>query len=272
MRGSVLIVALWTLEFMAFLAVVMSLHAGFRIQAAARLTRRISSHQAAWGAAEEAIASLLKQKEKGEGFTSGEGFTLVEENGKISLNAAPAGTLSALLAQFTDPSNAEEIAAAAVDWREKNGSLESVEELLLVEGMDSDLFFLVRDSVTVFGNGKVNLNAAGPAILKGMGFSSSLANKLLLYRKGPGPDESFGTPDDGRFSSVGTFPAELNQGQPLSKEELAEASALAGSGLFTAESDLFELNVRKGNPGEPGFRAFRFLVNLEGAIQQWREE
>ena len=43
--------------------------------------------------------------------------------------------------------------------------MESLDELLLVNGMTKDIFERIKDYVTVWGSGMVNINTAGREVL-----------------------------------------------------------------------------------------------------------
>ncbi|MCK5654772.1 MAG: general secretion pathway protein GspK [Candidatus Aureabacteria bacterium] len=105
----------------------------------------------------------------------------------------------------------------------KNGHLDTVEELLLVKGVtgdllyeedaDSDTSFLdgdgdgvsnirLKDIITVYTDGKVNINTAGLEVLSSLiGGNAELARNIIKYRAGA--DGVDGTEDDSPFSSAG---------------------------------------------------------------------
>lgn len=139
-------------------------------------------------------------------------FGLVDEGGKINVNFADIYTLTRL---FTTPGgldadSSKKLAANVIDWRDQNDTIHvgekilgesavylkegyayaprnkplvCVEELLLVIGMTPEVFLKIRDHVTVFGNGKVNVNTASPDVLEAMGVSRNLADKIVLFRE-----------------------------------------------------------------------------------------
>ena len=143
---------------------------------------------------------------------------LRDEERCININTADPIKLARL------PGMTNEIAACIVDWRDvdnvpldagseqgyydllerpykcKNGPLTVSEELMLVKGMSAALFAGIKDYVTVYGDGKVNVNTAPYEVLIALGMTDLLAKRIIEYRNGQ--DAKSGTPDDGIFQDV----------------------------------------------------------------------
>ncbi len=105
----------------------------------------------------------------------------------------------------------------------KNGHLDTVEELLLVKGVTGDLLYeedanlntafldedrdsvssiRLKDIITVYTDGKVNVNTAGLEVLSALiGGRVELAQNIIKHRAGA--DGVDGTEDDSPFSSAG---------------------------------------------------------------------
>ena len=122
------------------------------------------------------------------------------------------------------PGITSEIAACIVDWRDvnnvpldvgaeqgyydllerpyrcKNGPFIVPEELMLVKGMTAPLFEGIKNYVTVYGDGKVNINTAPYKVLIALGMTDLLASRIIEYRNGT--DGRPGTSDDGVFQDV----------------------------------------------------------------------
>jgi general secretion pathway protein K len=116
---------------------------------------------------------------------------LADEERRINVNRATPELLSALFEKIgeTDSATAQSLAAAVTDWRDgddepqaegaesayyrglqppyecRNDLLESVAELRLVKGMTDECFARIHPFVTVYGQGTVNFNTAGEAVL-----------------------------------------------------------------------------------------------------------
>lgn len=67
----------------------------------------------------------------------------------------------------------------------KNGLLETTEELLLVKGMTPEVFDRVRDHMTVYGDGEININCASTLILESLSeeMDAALAQFIIDQRK-----------------------------------------------------------------------------------------
>ncbi|MFC1624075.1 general secretion pathway protein GspK [Candidatus Omnitrophota bacterium] len=176
-----------------------------------------------------------KEYEEGEDLYYG----MMDEERKININMdkIPHGDntaefrriLNALFSNFTEDSI--DIVNAIIDWQDggdfdsltfpggaedfyyeteygyscKDAGFETVEELLLVKGMDRDLFDRVKDHITVYSNGKININTASKEVLGVIiddekGTYTSLVNDIIDFRKGT--DGREGTEDDRVFTEI----------------------------------------------------------------------
>ncbi|MEK6564008.1 MAG: general secretion pathway protein GspK [Candidatus Omnitrophota bacterium] len=66
----------------------------------------------------------------------------------------------------------------------KNKSLNRIEELLMIDGFDSDIFNKLANYITIYGDGKVNINTAPNEVLTAMGLSEESAQDIIDYRCG----------------------------------------------------------------------------------------
>ena len=73
----------------------------------------------------------------------------------------------------------------------RNGSLESLEELALIKGITNDLLFGSGDKpgiigfLTIYGDGKINLNTAHPMVLRSLSddIDQEMIDDLIAYRE-----------------------------------------------------------------------------------------
>ena len=67
----------------------------------------------------------------------------------------------------------------------KNAPLEATEELLLVKGITQDIFESMRDHITVYGDGKININCASKHVVESLSekMDSALARMIIERRK-----------------------------------------------------------------------------------------
>ncbi|MFH0732261.1 MAG: hypothetical protein V2A72_05005 [Candidatus Omnitrophota bacterium] len=160
-------------------------------------------------------------------------FGLADESSRININtASPDVFIDLLLACEEDETQAYEIAYCIVDWRDaddaigtdpynnsflgaegeyylgldnpyycKNKNFEIVEELLLVKGITAEIFSKIKDFITIYTEGEVNINTASETALFavfGVDYPD-LPLKVAAYRKGR--DGVIGTRDDRWFST-----------------------------------------------------------------------
>jgi len=150
-------------------------------------------------------------------------FGVIDEESKININTANFSTLAFLAAEVLalPAAEARTLAAAIIDWRERDNTelkdfsssgyyaglefpyrakhepYERLEELLLVKGMDPEKFERLKDFVTIYGDGAVDINTAPAAVFTALGMSKALQQKILSARKGR--DGVEGTADDHIF-------------------------------------------------------------------------
>jgi general secretion pathway protein K len=158
---------------------------------------------------------------KSEGLFDNASFRLLieDEGGKIPINRLVIGNgyntqiRELLLRLLTGPhfrlsqKHAGEVSDAIKDWIDaddevtgdgadrpyaaKNASLDCIEELLMVKGVSRELFYGTRETagllqcLTVFGDGKININTAPKAVLRALsaGMTDEAINQLDEYRR-----------------------------------------------------------------------------------------
>lgn len=187
---------------------------------------------------------------------------------RLNINTAKRKEMIALFAGVADidDETADVIASSIVDWRDadnksqahgaedkyyrglksayhcKNSSFEAVEELRYVKGMNYNIFEDIEPYITVFGTGRVNINTASMSVLKALGLSEQLAQKILAYRCGEDGVEASG--DDKVFETVGSLVAKLSQSQALSASEVAKLSNIVASGSVGTFSTTFLIQAQ----------------------------
>ena len=142
---------------------------------------------------------------------------IIPETSKLGLNARPEDLLRLLAALGVPEAQANEITAAIVDWRKpvpptetspldayylslspsflpRHASFLENEELLLVKGMTSDLYYgtsldrshaALRDCVSVYGSaGAVDINTAPLPVLEAVGLAPEDAATIVRTRVG----------------------------------------------------------------------------------------
>lgn len=143
------------------------------------------------------------------------------------------------------------------------------EDLLLAEGVTDDVYKQLKDFVTVYGGGRVNINTVGPDVLAALGASQSLIVRIQEYRAGD--DGVDGTADDRAFSDVYRI-AEVLEPYGLTVPETQWIQTIVLAQQLTTGSSVvrFDMTVWKG---KTALRHIRATVDIStGVIRRWDEE
>jgi len=330
-RGSILIVVLWSLFFLASLALTINTIITPQLNLAARLRDRVLLRQVVeagvkrsiieiradetdgydvlsdpWGVNEKAFKEIPLEKEKyfsvkysvagDEGRESETYYGLIDEERKININSATEEVLSTFFELVAETSSREtaDIVASIIDWRDeddetsdngaessyyqgldpgydsKNGYFDLLEELLLVKGITQEIYDKVEDYLTVYGDGNVNLNTADILVLQSLGMRTSLAEKVITFRKGD--DGIIGTEDDNAFNSMEDAGTILSSKVGLFAEESNEFNEIAEGENVGVRSNNFR-GISIGSLQDLGLTAkIIFVINRDEQIRYWREQ
>jgi type II secretory pathway component PulK len=208
-------------------------------------------------------------------------LTLRNENSKLNLNAASRGELERLFALAPDA------AQAVIDWRDedhdvlpqgaenefyarrnlayscRNAPLESVEELMLIKGVTPELWNAVKDHVTVYGRGDVNINSAGAAVLDALGLDEAAVRAIEDYRDG-----------GGLFPDTASIVSRLEKSAALSAESQTALAGLINKRKLSVATDEFELTVRATTEANRSARRLKMVLSPRQKTQSillWRE-
>jgi general secretion pathway protein K len=132
-------------------------------------------------------------------------ISVADLGAKLNLNQAGDDDLRRYFtAKSVDAVSADALAQAIADWRDaddfrrlrgaerddylkaeapelpRNGPFESVDELRFVKGMTPGLLAKIRDDLTVFGSGLVNVNSANSAVLVSVPGITPLAAEIIV--------------------------------------------------------------------------------------------
>ncbi|MDI6732582.1 MAG: type II secretion system protein GspK [Planctomycetota bacterium] len=228
-------------------------------------------------------------------------YGLIDEERKININSAKATFLQSLFQERCgfSPAQAKEVADSIIDWRDedderresgaentyyqslphsyqcKNGKFDLLEELILVKGVTPQSFQEVKDFITIFGDGKININTASYPVLHALGLSDTLIGKIISCRSGS--DEIEGTEDDEVFTQLATIIPTLNKKGSLSPSEVSQINNLIATNAITIKSNYFQvishgyladINDETGNKNS---RKIICIIDRNGKIGYWRE-
>jgi len=305
-KGSILIIALWTLVLLTTFSIYLGLGVRQRMLMVQRFESRHKLYLAVTSGVRKAIAminSTYRQAEQPLATLSTKAFLtdntkdffgidlgdatvdivhesfdktlnenkkhygMIDEASKININFADKSSLVRLFrAVFGwDAEAAEKLAAAIIDWRTpgesvlkgffsqeyyknlqhpydpKGRDFEILDEVALVEGMQANLFDRLRDFITIYGDGKININTAPFEVLYALGFAEDIANNIIERRMGR--DGLAGTSDDIVFTSTEEFAGAMSSSSAFAEDDALFTQELHGSQKITTSSDLYAIKA-----------------------------
>lgn len=274
--ASILVITCWILVILIILSTGLARTVALEIDWARSLNRRLKAEYLAKAGIEQGIVERKKdssseydsfyelrrkrQKVLGRGKYT---YFFVDEESKININTASVNTLSLL------PELDTELARNIYNSAFK--PFFSKEEILLVEGVEKEVFSQIKDFITVYSEGKVNINTAPVPVLKALGLEEDLVEKIEEFRKGE--DGKLGTEDDRVFKSTTGIISALQEVSILSPEQIAQINALLSQGLLTVKSRNLEMDIGTEVDGK-FIRNFHIVLKVEGEemrIVRWEE-
>ena len=227
---------------------------------------------------------------------AGNWYGLIDEGRKININRANRITLEKLfkIVLDFDEIDAQELAASIIDWRDadseltipigsaedsyyrnlthpyeaKDAPFEVLDEILLVKGMNEAVFTKLKDYITIYGDGRVNVNTASKPVLLAVGLNLELVEKILSYRYGK--DEILNTSDDNIFDIPTNIIPKLSQSYSLSDSEVAQLSTVADQFLCT-DANYFMIKIKAGLNNRKNSLEAISVVDRKGNILYWHE-
>ncbi len=220
---------------------------------------------------------------------------LEDEGAKLNINTADLADLLRLfrLTGRMNQSDAEDLANAVLDWRQpgeteilgfygeeyyanqtfpykpKKAPFENLSEVQLLKGMNPDIFRRLKDFMTVYGDGGININTASQVMLMALGMSSHTAQLVVEGRKGPDGLEA--TADDFIFRDPDKISLDLTGFPDLALDELAEIQSLYVSKKIVTESAYVTAHVRAYLPMSQENRSIDCVFRIaDGKILEWR--
>ncbi len=190
-------------------------------------------------------------------------FGAVDEERKININVTNTTILTRLIERVLSqkPEDARRFAEAILDWRQfgesqargffsdeyysnleypyvkKDASYEILDELLLVKGMTKDRYEKLLNYLTIYGEGKININTASAEVLYALGLDDSLIEKILEFRQGK--DRIEATVDDYVFLKTFDIATEINKVIKVQPEEIHAIESLNQKNFLTTNSYYF---------------------------------
>ena len=231
-------------------------------------------------------------------------YGIIDEERKVNINKAGRKVIERLFKICgIDEMKAQNLSASIVDWRDgdselsipfgsaedryyrnlsepyeaKDADFEILDEIFLVREMTKEIFDKVKDFITVYGEGKININTAAPEVLLSLGLYERVVEKIVLFRCGQDLLEA--TADDNVFDSSSNVVAKLSQFCSLNTGEVANLSNLISAGKICTNSCNFMIKsigkLNKKNVSNKIVCVFEHLIDGSdegGKIKYWREE
>lgn len=186
-------------------------------------------------------------------------YGVSDEESKINLNTAPLELLVNFLKEL-GMRNPEQLADNICAWRgdklimlpdygdlgytNKGELFSSIEELILVKDVTGELYAQIRDFVTVYGPGKININTCSLKILRVLMQSASADNVLAEKMAGAiiqfriGADMAEGTSDDCKFQDTAALAAIFTD-----TDSSSVINQVIAKDLVTVKSDYFRIKA-----------------------------
>ncbi|MFH0731466.1 MAG: hypothetical protein V2A72_00905 [Candidatus Omnitrophota bacterium] len=224
-------------------------------------------------------------------------YGLIDEERKINLNKASRPMIQKLFKSVLglEETQAQELAASIIDWQDgdgnlsipigsaedsyyrylshpyeaKDGDFEALEEVLLVKGMTNEIFDRVRDYITVYGEGKMNINTAPAAVLYSLGLNNDVVQKILAFRCGA--DKLEGTEDDFVFESSEGIVLTLSQVFNLGDFEAAQLTAAVSEKDLVVYSENFTIQCNAKLNNKKSKMRILCVVDKKGKVLYWQE-
>ena len=160
-------------------------------------------------------------------------YSLIDEERKININKAPSLILKDLPSMDMD--KAVEIVNS--EYR----PFSSKEELLLIEEIEKEDYDDIKDLITVYGEGQVNINTCSEEVLEALGVEEGVIASIMNFRKGE-DDEEY-TIDDGVFESPGGIIDTLTEDFFLTMKEQQTLLSLITKNMVGVKSANYKLKA-----------------------------
>lgn len=288
--GSVMVLVLWAVIFLALLTAAVSSHVAARMRLALSLEDSFKAQAVAERVLEETVTIL--QNDATPAYDAldepwATTFELVDEERYVNLNSASSAMLVSLFQAVGElpAGDAQALAKSLVAWRSdaegrddgskiaeacsdfhmdfgcKGSPFESLEELLWHQEISPFLFEKLCKELTLFGSGRVNVNTATAAALRSFGLSSGTAEAIAASTRLSGAVP---------IEDPGKIVERLQKDQHLTNEEVAQLQSAVSQGLLSVRSDAYRRHMTV-TLGAERKREIDFVVNRNGELKAWQE-
>lgn len=223
-------------------------------------------------------------------------YGLMDEGQKININLAGAEALKSLLSTIGEvgSDDAERLAYHIIDWRDsdsffghpiygaedtdyedlsapyecKDAPFEAPEELLLVSEISAEVFDKIKNFITVYGEGGININTVPRQVLA-IYLPETLVERIIDFRRGD--DGVEGTKDDLAFEASTEIVSKLSQAYGLGPSEISTLTAFVDSANPTTASEYFTAHsTAELDRGKAAFE-ISAVIDKNGQVWHWDE-
>ncbi|MFH1360026.1 MAG: hypothetical protein ABIJ41_03200 [Candidatus Omnitrophota bacterium] len=221
-------------------------------------------------------------------------FGVLDEERKININTANASLLKELIKKVlgVDEAKASKLALSIVDWREvnesemvgfysdefysnlefpyliKNNQFEVLDELLLVKGINRNIYDRLSKYLTVYGNGQININTASGVVLAALGLEEAMIQRILAVRRGSDGIEA--TEDDLVFTNGSQLFLYMLENSLIDPEELRIVPEVLG--LLGGQASYYSITSSAKLYRDDSLKVIRCVYNAgQDKIEYWNE-
>lgn len=274
--GTIFIISLWAMALLSIISVALSGVVLPQIKLSRTVEEKWNTLEAAGAAFKVEYLTRLKDPTPdfdtlfelvaGRVFELGKSrvaYQLLDEEGRININTASKEIILRLPGL-----NSELLADNILAYRQVR-PLVLKEELMLVKGVDAQIFRQCRDYITVWTAGEVNINTAPDTVLAALGMGGHLVSSIADFRKGSDGLEA--TEDDGVFKDRAEVINDLDRYSDLAVDEVTLLQNLISQGLLGVKSNILVFDSRASFLNQPA-RRYVVTFNLpENKVLRWQE-
>jgi len=181
-------------------------------------------------------------------------YKLTDEESKLDINTATKDMIMRL-----PELNNDQVAQNIIDYRQNPGKFAIKEQLLLVPGVAPEAYSQFKDLITVWSDGKININTVSGEALRVLGFNEGFVISLINFRKG----------EEGVFKNTGTINSDIEKIIPVLSEQ---DSVVLNQANFTTKSTRLILLAEARFPGQlPHKYQITFEID-KGKVLRWQED
>jgi DNA uptake protein ComE-like DNA-binding protein len=187
-------------------------------------------------------------------------YTLSDEESRININTASVaviGRLPGLNAELAKAINESPVSPFSAK-----------EEILLVPGVNKEVFEKFRDFITIYSNGKVNINTARKEVFIALNLDENLASTIVYFRSGSDAVEA--TEYDNIFENTLEIIKKLESFTGLSQEQKAVLSHLIQQNAISVASENMRLEIKTDILGKQAL-AYEVIIDSKGIVKNWKE-